>query len=396
MESPVEPRRNHVLQLLQGLNIGGIELMVASLVRGLDPAVFRSSFCTFDWTGRLVPELQEEGFTLHHRKRRGGWDLGWVVWFARLLHRERVDIVQAHNATALFYGALATSLVPGTRLLYTEHDRAFPGALQQRGLHALLARRTHAVATVSETLRGHLVRWERFPEQRVHVIRNGIEMQPPQRSRQAMRQELDLGDRPTAGIVARLAAVKNHAMLLRAWKLVIESVPQAVLLVVGSGTQEAALRGAAADLGISDSVRFLGFRRDIADLLGCLDVFVLSSFSEGLSLTLLEAEAVGLPVVATQVGGNPEVVQHERTGLLVPSDVPEAMASALARLLQDPNERSRLGNQGREYYREHFTLSAMLRGYTQLYAQLLGLPESSASARGQAEVVVAAGGGDGS
>jgi glycosyltransferase involved in cell wall biosynthesis len=149
-------------------------------------------------------------------------------------------------------------------------------------------------------------------------------------------------------------------------------------------------------LGIGDSVRFMGFRRDIADLLACLDVFVLSSFSEGLSLTLLEAAAMGLPVVATRVGGNPEVVQHEQTGLLVPSDVPEAMASALARLLQDPSERLRLGNQGRESYREHFTLSAMLRQYTTLYRRLMGLPGSSDSTRTQTEVAVLAGGGDGS
>jgi glycosyltransferase involved in cell wall biosynthesis len=169
-----------------------------------------------------------------------------------------------------------------------------------------------------------------------------------------------------------------------------------VLLVVGNGTQEKALQQRAVALGIEDSVRFMGFRRDIADLLACLDVFVLSSFSEGLSLTLLEAAAMGLPVVATRVGGNPEVVQHEQTGLLVPSDVPEAMASALARLLQDPSERFRLGNQGRESYREHFTLSAMLRQYTTLYRRLMGLSDSSDSTRTQAEVAVLAGGGDGS
>lgn len=388
----MEHRSIHVLQLLQGLNIGGIELMAASLVRGLDATRFRSSFCTFDWKGKLVPELREDGYAIHHRKRRSGLDLMWVLWFARLLRREGVDIVQAHNATALFYGALATTLVPGTRLLYTEHDRAFPTALRQRGLHAVLARRTRAVSTVSETLRRHLVRWEHFPAERVHVIRNGIEMRPPDRPRPVLRQELELGDRPVAGIVARLAPVKNHAMLLRAWRLVLEQVPQAVLLVVGNGTQETALKQLATSLGIAEAVRFLGFRRDIADLLGCLDVFVLSSFSEGLSLTLLEAEAMGLPVVATQVGGNPEVVQHERTGLLVPSDAPEAMASALARLLQDPAERSRLGEQGREFYREHFTLTAMLRGYTRLYGRLVGLEDAGTPTTSPDEIVMAGGG----
>ena len=369
--------------------------MAASLVHGLDAQAFRSSFCTFDWKGKMAEELQESGYSIHHRKRRGGIDLLWVLWLARLLRRERVDIVQAHNATALFYGVAATSLVPGTKLLYTEHDRAFPTALRERGLHALLARRTHAVATVSNTLRTHLVRWERFPAQRVHVIRNGIEMEAQGRSRDDMRQELAIGNRPTAGIVARLAPVKNHAMLLRAWKSVQEQVPDAVLLVVGNGSQEKTLQDLARELSLQDSVRFLGFRGDIGDLLRSMDVFVLSSFSEGLSLTLLEAEAMGLPVVATDVGGNPEVVQHEQTGLLVRTDAAEPMSDALARLLQDPDERSRMGQRGREFYREHFTLRAMLRGYTRLYRQLMGRSDASTETLSQSDVLELAGGGGG-
>ena len=373
-------RRIHVLQLLQGLNIGGIERMVESLVRGLDPAAFRTSFCTFDWRGTLAGQLEAAGYPLYHRKRRGGFDVGWIAWLARRLQRESIDIVHAHNATALFYGALATSLVPHTRLLYTEHDRAFPSARRERIVHALLARRTHAVATVSATLRQHLLRWERFPPARVHVIRNGVQMPVPQQSRAAMRRELDVGERPVAGIVARLAGVKNHALLLRAWKLVLVEVPEAVLLVVGDGSQEQSLRTLHAQLDLGASVRFLGFRQDISELLQAMDVFVLSSLSEGLSLTLLEAEACGLPVVATRVGGNPEVVLDGETGLLVPSAQERPLAEALARLLQDAHLRRQLGERGRAYYEQHFTLAAMLRGYVDLYCQLAGVPKPAAHA----------------
>ena len=133
---------------------------------------------------------------------------------------------------------------------------------------------------------------------------------------------------------------------------------------------------------------------DVGDLLRSMDVFTLSSFSEGLSLTLLEAEAIGLPVVATDVGGNPEVVQHEQTGLLVPSDAAAPLAAALARLLQDPSERSRMGANGRAFYLEHYTLGAMLSGYTRLYRQLAGRPDATASdAPDAAEIAAVAGGG---
>ena len=363
-----------VLQLLQGLAIGGIERMVLDLVGGLPRGDYATSFCTFDRVGALADEVAAAGMPLHFRPRRGAIDLGFVLWLARLLRRERIDLLHAHNATAFFYGAAATSLVPKTRFLYTEHDRVFPTPLRERGIHAVLARRTHAVVTVSETLKQNLVRYESFPPCRVHVVKNGVHLSPPSRTRDAMRRDLTLGERPTAGIIARLAPVKDHAFLLRAWKQVIAAVPDAVLLVVGNGSQEKTLHALAADLQLDDAVRFLGFRRDIPDLLQCMDVFVLSSLSEGLSLTLLEAEAAALPIVATRVGGNPEVVVDGETGFLVPSRDEPQMASALARLLQDGALRARLGARGQSFYRAHFTLQSMVEGYDRLYRELAGRP----------------------
>jgi glycosyltransferase involved in cell wall biosynthesis len=380
-----------ILQLLHGLAIGGIERMVLSLVFALDPARFETAFATFDHEGQLAPEVRERGFRIHFRKRAGGLDVAFVLWLARVLRHERPDVLHAHNATAFFYGAAAACLVPGTRFLYTEHDRAFPTPVRERGLHALLARRTDAVVTVSETLQKNLVRYECFPRSRVHVVRNGVELRAPSRGRRDVRAELGLGERPVAGIVARLATVKNHALLLRAWKRVLERVPDAMLLVVGNGPLEPSLRVQATELGIESSIRFLGFRLDIPELLQALDVFVLSSLSEGLSLTLLEAEAVGLPIVATRVGGNPEVVRDGDTGFLVPSGEEEPLASALARLLQDPSLRTRLGERGRALYREQYTLQAMVQGYVELYARLAGVRIAAGASDVRDEVAVGSG-----
>lgn len=369
---PPEPVR--VLQLLQGLAIGGIERMVLDLVFALPADAFATSFCTFDRRGTLVDDITARGMTLHFRKRRGSTDLGFVLWLAGILRRERIRIVHAHNATAFYYGALATRLVPGTRFLYTEHDRAFPTPWRERSLHALLARRADAVVTVSETLRSNLIRYEAFPAGRIHVVKNGIELPAARRTRAAMRRELGLGLRPVVGIVARLAPVKNHALLLQAWKLLVHEVPDAVLLVVGDGSADARTRALATDLGLGDAVRFLGQRRDIPEVLQALDVFVLSSLSEGLSLTLLEAEAAGLPIVATRVGGNPEVVRDGETGILVPSGEPAPMAAALARLLRDPVLRASMGQAGQACYRANFTLQSMVEGYARLYQELAGVP----------------------
>jgi L-malate glycosyltransferase len=373
MSRPAEPIR--ILQLLQGLAIGGIERMVLDLVFACPPPDFETRFCTFDREGQLAREVTERGMEIHFRKRHGSLDARFVFWLAAILRRHRIRILHAHNATAFFYGAAAATLAPGTRFLYTEHDRAFPTSWRERGLHALLARRVNAVVTVSSTLRDNLVRYEGFPRDRVHVIKNGVRLRPAGQSRASMRAALDLGDRPTAGIIARIAPVKNHALLLESWKQVVERIPDAVLLVVGNGSQEPRIRSLAGELGLGDTVRFLGFRLDIPEILQALDVFVLSSLSEGLSLTLLEAEAAGLPIVATQVGGNPEVVDDGKSGILVPSGEPVALADALARLLQDPTLRARMGATGRDIYRGQFTLDSMVRGYQRLYRRLAGVPE---------------------
>jgi glycosyltransferase involved in cell wall biosynthesis len=361
-----------VLQLLQGLAIGGIERMALDLVFHLPESEFQTQFCAFDRQGQLADEVRERGVPLHFRLRRDGIDPGFAVWLAQLVRRERIDIVHAHNATAFFYGAAATSLARRSRFLYTEHDRAFPTPLRERGLHAVLARRTDAVVTVSKTLHDNLIRYECFPAERVHVVKNGVALAPAVRTREAVRAELGLGQRPTAGIIARLADVKNHDLLLRAWKQTIERVPDAILVVVGNGPREADLRAQAARLGLDDHLRFLGFRLDVAELLQSFDVFVLSSFSEGLSLTLLEASAASLPIVATRVGGNPEVVRDGENGFLVESNAEIPMADALARLLQDAALRRRFGARGREFYDAEFTLRAMVQGYERLYHALAG------------------------
>lgn len=360
-----------VMQLLQGLSIGGIERMVLDLTFGLPADEFATQFCTFDREGQLAGEVAAHGMALHFRRRTNGADLGFVLWLAGLLRRERIDVLHAHNATAFFYGAAATTLAPRTRFLYTEHDRAFPTPLRERGLHAVLSRRTDAVVTVSDTLKHNLVRYECFPVARIHVVKNGVDLKPATRTRTQMRAELGLGDRPTVGIVARLAPVKNHALLLQAWTRVVQRVPDAVLLIAGNGSCEAALRAQCTRLGLDHSVRFLGFRLDVAELLAAMDVFVLSSLSEGLSLTLLESEAASLPIVATRVGGNPEVVHDGETGFLVPSGEPVPMADALVRLLQDPALRMRLGARGRARYENGFTLQSMVDGYARLYRQLV-------------------------
>jgi len=167
--------------------------------------------------------------------------------------------------------------------------------------------------------------------------------------------------------------VKGQTYLVQAWPSVLKREPRALLLLVGDGPEERLLRSRAAELGLGGSVRFLGFRQDIPSLLALAEALVLPSLNEGFGLVLLEAMAMGKPVVASAVGGIPEVVLDGRTGLLVPPADPEALAVAILRLLEDPRAAQRLGEAGRERARESFSREAFIQAHRKLYGELLGL-----------------------
>jgi glycosyltransferase involved in cell wall biosynthesis len=167
--------------------------------------------------------------------------------------------------------------------------------------------------------------------------------------------------------------VKGQTFLLRAWPAVLEGEPRALLLLAGDGPDEGALTAQAAALGLGRSVRFLGFRQDVPSLLACAEVLVLPSLNEGFGMVLVEAMAMGKPVVASAVGGVPEVVLDGQAGLLIPPADPRALAAAILRLLADPRAARRMGEAGRERARESFSRKAFLQAHRDLYGELLGL-----------------------
>ncbi|MDP2835158.1 MAG: glycosyltransferase [Pseudomonadota bacterium] len=170
-----------------------------------------------------------------------------------------------------------------------------------------------------------------------------------------------------SSIVARLDAIKDHASLLRALPRVIQAHPNATLLIIGDGPLRADLERQTAELGLGRHVRFLGMRDDVPELLVALDVVVLCSLSEGLSLTLLEQSAAGSSMVATDVGGNPEIIEDGITGLLVPVGDEAALAGAINRLLDDPERAHAIGQAARLQFMREFTLARMVSRYVEVY-----------------------------
>jgi glycosyltransferase involved in cell wall biosynthesis len=233
---------------------------------------------------------------------------------------------------------------------------------------------TDGIVAVSGFIRNALRDNEGLDERRIRILYNGIDPEHFDASvdRERVRAEERIGaDDPVIGIAARFAPVKDHRTLLRAFRLVLSEMPNAKLALAGDGELRGELEKETRSLGLGDAVRFLGVRRDIPHLLKSWDVFCLSSLSEGTSVTLLEAMSSGLPAVVTAVGGNPEIVEEGRTGLLVPRADAEALGAALVRVLRDQEGRKRMGEAGRARVRDRFTLDGMVSAYGDLYRELL-------------------------
>ena len=375
-----------VAHVVLRLDVGGLERVVLRLLERLDRSRFTPIVVAIDGPGSLAPELGRIGVPLHLMPRRRGLDARLVFELARFFMRERVDLVHTHNPSPHLYGAAAAALAgkldvsrAKVPVVHTKHGRNTPDAPRKVLVNRLASRLTDRVVAVGHDTSRVILDIEHVDPSRVITIPNGVDPEEfrPDRDAQAARRTLGVSpDSLVIGCVARLALEKDHASLLRAFGLVRARLPEAELVLVGDGPLRPSLEGLAASLGLSQHVRFAGARPDIAALLPAFDVFALASRTEGLSLTLIEAAATALPIVATDVGGNAEVVVHGETGLLVaPADC-EALATALCTMLTSP-QRSAFGARGRARVALHFSLSSMTARYEELYVELMNASPGS-------------------
>ena len=267
----------------------------------------------------------------------GLFNLQWFRTCLRLLRKEQVGLIHAHEFSAILCGWIVATLA-GVPFVATVHGKNyFWEKLRRRMAYRLVSRHGTMVA-VSQDLKQFICDKVGVAQNRVQVIYNGVASAQMITDEEAQKCKAELGISgcyPVLGVVGSLYPVKGHRFLLEAMPEVLRRWPKAQLLVIGRGELEVALKEQVERLAIGANVHFLGMRQDVPRLLSVLDVFVLPSLSEGLSLALLEAMASGKPVVATRVGGNPELIDHGRTGFLVQSEDAKDLAANLLKLLND-------------------------------------------------------------
>ena len=361
----------HVMQ------VAGAEVLVRETIRRLGPAIEPTVFC-LDSVGQIGEELRAEGVDLVCLNRRPGWDFSASWKLAAALRERRIEVLHAHQYGPFFYAALAKArLFPQPpKLILTEHGRHYPDIVSppRRAANRLvldrLADRVNACCRFSARA---LCQTDGFAGRRIEVIENGIDVDRYGPAADVAAHKRSLGLDPSRRYVAHVARhhpVKDQPTLIRGFAATAREVPDVDLLMAGDGPLRSDLEALARSLGIADRVKFLGIRSDVPQVLQAADVFALTSVSEAASLTLLEAMATGLPAVVTAVGGNPEIVRHDREGLLVARGDAAGCGRALTRLLRDPELAAELGQNARERVEQRYRLEQTVAAYHRLYLDL--------------------------
>ncbi len=358
-----------MLQVVLQLDPGGTERLVIEMVRRLHTQV-SMAVCCLDAAGAWADRVTALGVPVHVLGRQPGFQPRLSFALAAIARRMRADVLHCHHYSPFVYGRLATLIAGGARAIYTEHGRLSdaPPSPKRRMANALLMAGAQQLFSVSHDLRAHLLK-EGVPS-RMQVIWNGIDPgEPPTgAARAAARAALGVTDEAcVVGTVARLDPVKDLGTLVTAVAQAGRVNPSVRLVVVGDGPERAALERAAHAHGATGRVQFLGHRDDARAILAGVDVFANSSTSEGISLTLLEAMAAELPIVATSVGGTPEVVVDGETGRLAPARDAAGLAAALLDVAGDPARARAWGRAGRQRLLQYFTIDEMVRRYAAVY-----------------------------
>jgi glycosyltransferase involved in cell wall biosynthesis len=364
------PRVMHVvLSMVAG---GGAERLVFDMVRDRSFADSPPVVCCLRELGKLGSMLQHEGFLVLCRPQGRGVDWSMVLWLADVIRQEGIEVVHAHQYTPMFYAVPAALIAGRKKVIYTEHGRLYPDLpnWKRRLTNPLLSLGIAQIVSISEGTKKAMVEVDNFSADKVEVIHNGVRFARPCASFDADMKRQSLGvdhGWSIIGTAARLEEIKNIPMMLRAFKCVLERFPDTCFLIAGCGSQEKMLKSVSMELGISKRVLFLGLRDDLAEIYPLFDAFLLTSYSEGISVTLLEAMSNGVPTVATRVGGNPEVVVEGETGLLVNSDDDADLAVKILELLTSPERARLMGAKGRGRVGTHFSFDKMIRCYSNLY-----------------------------
>jgi glycosyltransferase involved in cell wall biosynthesis len=373
--------KTRLLCMVDELDLGGTEQQILELVKTIDRSRFEPMVCCFRY-GRKAAEIAELGVPVFQVAKNHKLDAGILLRLVELLRRERIDILQTYLWTANTWGRVAGRLAGVPIVVASERNIDIWEQNYKRIIGRYLAGSTDRIIANSEAVRRYLLERGGLDPAKVTTIYNGVNFDRFATATDPMQRRHELGipdDALLAGVVARVEPAKDHDTLLHALALVRDRTPNLHLAVVGDGTQKERLTRLAHELGIGERIHFTGFRTDAAEWIASFDFTVLSSVKEGLSNTVIESMAAGKPVIATAVGGNPEVIVEDETGYLLPARDPARFGEAVARLVAEKHRIPELGAASKKRVESLFSVDKMVENTTRLYLELLARRQKRAA-----------------
>lgn len=352
-----------IAHVVNSLEVGGAEVLVDQMARLQRSQGHEIYLFALDRLGDLGSRLLADGFKVTCGMSRNIVDGNKN--FYRFFRKEHFDVVHMHNTNPTACAAPAAWLAGIPRRISTRHSLvAKPRDAGEEFKYRLAARFCHQIVGICEATVLNLKDARTAPKAKLSCIYNGIRSLT-----RAPRNLLPESRGVTFLFVGRLAPVKNLSFMLKAFAQVMAGAADVRLWIVGDGEERSALEGLATHLGIADRVHFWGQQLDVAPFFSAADAFVMSSHSEGLPISLLQAFSMALPSIVTEVGGMAEAVLHARAGIVVPPSNPAAMAKAITQMAISKHLRESFGSQAQSAFSRYFTLDAMNEKYMALYAR---------------------------
>jgi len=382
-------KQTHIMHITYDMRIGGTEMVIKNIIDGLanvgrtsvrqdettalpEPVEgFKMSvLCIESPLGPFAEDLQNKGIEFFELNRQPGFDRNLIKQIRQTIKANNVDIIHCHQYTPWVYGVIAAAFTK-TKVIFTEHGRFYPDSStwKRKLINPILNLFTDQVTAISKATKQALIEFENIPEKSIDVIYNGIApLKVKQSDVEKLRIELAIPEEHTIlGTIARFDPIKNHTMMLKAFSLVLEDQPNTTLIIVGDGEERDNIEHCINELQLNTNVILTGYQSKPQHYLALMDIYLLSSLSEGTSMTLLEAMSLSKPCVVTDAGGNPEIIIDGKNGLVTPNDDYYAFAHACLNLINNSLIQKQYSQNAFHHYSHLFTTNKMNSFYSSIY-----------------------------
>jgi glycosyltransferase involved in cell wall biosynthesis len=363
-------RKKRVMIITHDIALGGLQQVIVNICNSMNRELFAPSVLCLRALGDYLPEFDALGIKVRLIPQKNGTDYFSFLKVAKILKEDKIDVIHTHNTQPFMDGVFGALLAGVKTIVHTDHARSFPDKKRYMFAEWFLSHFVYKVVAVSEHTAFNLQKYEKIPRGKIQIIYNGINRNIQNVTIDKSKKRAELGiinSGPVIGLGVRLSEQKGITYLLGAMPEIIRFFPDITLVIAGKGPLKEKLKEQTAALGIESHVLFVGMRLDIPEVIKLFDCYVLPSLWEGLPMVLLEAMAVGCPIVATDVGGVSSIIKSGENGILVKPRNPQELTDGIIKMLSNDAFRTECIKNSLQIFNEKFDAAVMTRSYEKLY-----------------------------